>query len=211
MRFFWLFALVAITALGACSRNSRAAYEVVGRSDGAILDVEILCGNPALLGKVIDDITTGSSCGVEDAVEVKFVAGVELSIAATLNCRTANILADWVASDAQDAIGSLRSRINGMQVLASYACRTRNSQRGARLSEHSFGNAIDIASFSLANGTVLSVEEDWGGGREGRALRSLHQAACGPFGTVLGPDSDRHHYNHFHFDTAAYRSGSYCR
>jgi len=37
------------------------------------------------------------------------------------------------------------------------------------------------------------------------------RAACGPFGTVLGPESNRFHRDHFHFDTARYRSGSYCR
>jgi hypothetical protein len=39
----------------------------------------------------------------------------------------------------------------------------------------------------------------------------MHKAACGPFGTVLGPNSNRFHQDHFHFDTARYRSGSYCR
>jgi len=28
---------------------------------------------------------------------------------------------------------------------------------------------------------------------------------------VLGPEAARYHQDHFHFDTARYRSGSYCR
>ena len=32
-----------------------------------------------------------------------------------------------------------------------------------------------------------------------------------PFGTVLGPNSDRFHRDHFHFDMASYSSGAYCR
>ena len=43
------------------------------------------------------------------------------------------------------------------------------------------------------------------------AMRKMHRTACGPFGTVLGPDSDRFHRDHFHFDTAKYRSGPFCR
>jgi len=39
----------------------------------------------------------------------------------------------------------------------------------------------------------------------------MHRAACGPFGTVLGPNADRFHQDHFHFDTARHRSGPYCR
>jgi hypothetical protein len=42
-------------------------------------------------------------------------------------------------------------------------------------------------------------------------MRRAHKTACGPFGTVLGPNADRYHQDHFHFDTARYRSGSYCR
>jgi hypothetical protein len=42
-------------------------------------------------------------------------------------------------------------------------------------------------------------------------MRRMHRGACGPFGTVLGPEADRYHQDHFHFDTARYRSGSYCR
>ncbi len=96
-------------------------------------------------------------------------------------------------------------------VIFGYACRTRNSQPGARISEHAKGRAIDIAAFKLHDGNELSVQDDWGKGRRGRVLRRLHESACGPFGTVLGPKSDRHHQDHFHFDTASYRSGAYCR
>ena len=79
------------------------------------------------------------------------------------------------------------------------------------MSEHALGNAIDIGEFVLNNGAVLNVERDWGNGRAGDALERIHESACGPFGTVLGPLSDRFHYNHFHFDTAKYSSGAYCR
>ena len=45
----------------------------------------------------------------------------------------------------------------------------------------------------------------------GKALKKMHKIACGPFGTVLGPNANRFHRDHFHFDTARYRSGSYCK
>jgi hypothetical protein len=97
-----------------------------------------------------------------------------------------------------------------IQVASHYACRSRNGQRGARLSEHAKGNAIDISAFLLADGTRLTVLEDWDG-QNSRLMRRLHASACGPFGTVLGPNADRHHQDHFHFDVADYRSGSYCQ
>ncbi len=97
--------------------------------------------------------------------------------------------------------------LSELEVAASYVYRTRNNQRGAKISEHASGNAIDISGFVLADGKELIVAEDWGMA----VMKELHADACGPFGTVLGPDSDRFHYNHFHFDTAAYRSGPWCR
>jgi hypothetical protein len=62
----------------------------------------------------------------------------------------------------------------------------------------------------LGNGQVLDVLRDYRGG-EGKVLRTAHKAACGTFGTTLGPGSDGYHENHLHFDTARYRSGTYCR
>jgi hypothetical protein len=95
--------------------------------------------------------------------------------------------------------------------MASYACRGRNNNPSARLSEHSFGNAVDIGAVTLADGRQISVLRDWGRSGDGAKLRAMHASACGIFGTVLGPNSNAAHRDHFHFDIARYRSSSYCR
>jgi hypothetical protein len=41
-------------------------------------------------------------------------------------------------------------------------------------------------------------------------LRRLHKGACGTFGTVLGPDANEAHRNHFHFDLAARKRSAFC-
>ena len=202
--------ILALMFVAACGRGG-VDLPADFAGPGGVAGLVRLCGNPNLLGKTIDPVDGAGACGISDAVSVHFISGVRLSQPATLNCQTANALASWVIRDAQPAVSRLRTSITEMWVLASYACRSRNNQSGARLSEHALGNAIDIGAFSLANGDVLNVENDWGIGKKGAALKRLHQSACGPFGTVLGPLSDRFHYNHFHFDTASYRSGAYCR
>jgi hypothetical protein len=63
----------------------------------------------------------------------------------------------------------------------------------------------------MSDGTEITLLKDWGRGADGKALKSMHKAACGPFGTVLGPGSEGFHEDHFHFDTAQYRSGPYCK
>ncbi|MDX2258339.1 MAG: extensin family protein [Hyphomicrobiaceae bacterium] len=46
---------------------------------------------------------------------------------------------------------------------------------------------------------------------ESRFLKRLHKEACGPFGTVLGPEANEAHRNHFHFDLAARKRSAYCQ
>lgn len=139
------------------------------------------------------------------------VAGIPLSQPATMNCQTAEAFKDWVEDDLKSEVGRFGGGVAQIEVAAHYSCRTRNSQPGAKVSEHGKGNAIDIRGFRLRNGELISVLADWGKGREGRILKRLHKSACGPFGTVLGPNADRYHRDHFHFDTANHRGGAYCR
>lgn len=171
-----------------------------------------LCGAPGLLGDRLEPITGRSSgCGIAEPVRLREVDGVTLSAPATINCNTARALQTWLNDAAIPAVGRSGGGITSLRVVASYACRTRNSQRGTRLSEHATGNAIDIAGIGLANGSELTVLGGWRDNRVGPVLREMHRGACGPFGTVLGPNSDRFHQDHFHFDVATYRSGPYCR
>lgn len=44
-----------------------------------------------------------------------------------------------------------------------------------------------------------------------RFLRAAHRTACKIFGTVLGPEANRAHRNHFHMDRAQRDLGHYCR
>ncbi|MGB5557749.1 MAG: extensin family protein, partial [Paracoccaceae bacterium] len=85
------------------------------------------------------------------------------------------------------------------------------NQKGARISEHGKGRAIDVSAIVLKNGASMSVQKGWRDPAQGKVLKAMHRAACGPFGTVLGPNANKFHQDHFHFDTARYRSGSYCR
>lgn len=192
------------TARAEATRNTPARIAQPGRNNGT------LCGVVGLQGEEIEPITGRiNGCGIPDAVRLRVVHGITLTTPATINCTTAQSVSEWVL-DADEIIGNTGGGIANLRVVASYACRSRNSRGGARLSEHATGNAIDIAGIGLQNGSELSVLSDW---RSGNAsiMRNLHSAACGTFGTVLGPESDRFHQDHFHFDVASHRSGAFCR
>ena len=175
-----------------------------GRGDGPARSSKGLIAEP------IGTINGPGACGVANALRVTEAAGVRFSQAATLNRKTAERVNSWLANHAIPIVGNKGGGLVAIQVAAHYACRTRNSRRGAKLSEHAKGNAIDISAFILADGTRLTVLNDWRGRNRG-TMRRLHKSACGPFGTVLGPDADRFHQDHFHFDTADHRGGTYCR
>lgn len=203
--------LAALVALAACGRGPDE--NVLARALDLPADVRGVCGFEDLLGIEIDDIGNPGSgrCGVDDPVRVYAVGGVKLDSQPRINCRTATALRSWVTGPAQDAAREEGVLITDLRVVAGYSCRRRNNRSSGRLSEHAKGNAVDIAAVTLSDGSVITVLDDWSGSSRSDLMRALHRSACGPFGTVLGPNSDRFHQNHFHFDSASYRSGPYCR
>jgi hypothetical protein len=163
-----------------------------------------VCGVPGIKGQEIQRITSKvKGCGVEEPVAVTSIAGVRLSQTATVDCSIAKALNSWVDEVAQPAFDG---KLVEVQVAAHYICRGRNNKKGAKISEHGKGRAIDISAFILSNGKVLTVA-----GNYNKLLRGIYKAACPYFRTTLGPGSDGYHEDHFHFDTSARSGGSYCR
>ncbi len=154
-------------------------------------------------------------CGIAEPVKVTAFAGgtIALSEPAILTCSAVLSLAGWLDGDVRPAARStFNGEVTGLHVAASYACRSRNSQSGTKLSEHAKGHAIDIAAFQISGHGWLNVGSE--NGARQRFLADIRGAACGPFTTVLGPGSDEFHTDHFHLDTA--RRGKngrslYCR
>ena len=89
-------------------------------------------------------------------------------------------------------------------MFGAYSCRSVDNIAGARLSEHAFGNAVDVAGFTLADGRMLEFVRDWKSAatQEAAFLHEVHAGACQYFTTVLGPGADVFHYNHIHLDLA---------
>lgn len=170
-----------------------------------------VCGDLEIQGAEVGDFPdTTPGCGISDAVRVTSVAGVTLSQSALMTCDTAKALRKWVEKDVEKAFGR-GNRVVSLRVAAHYTCRPRNNQAGAKISEHGRGRAIDISAFTLADGRTVTVLEGWQERQNGKTLKRIWKAACGPFSTVLGPESDVHHRDHLHLDTARHGNGRYCR
>ena len=168
-----------------------------------------LCGSKDIVGVEVAPIQRGA-CGIKQPVKVTEISGIKLVNGATINCATAIAVKDWFDGSVKKAFKRKGGGLVAVKVAASYSCRTRNNRKGAKLSEHAKGNAIDFSEFYLKKGQVLTVLKDWRGSNS-KIMRKIHKDACGPFNTVLGPNADRYHQDHFHFDIARHRSGRYCR
>jgi hypothetical protein len=76
-----------------------------------------------------------------------------------------------------------------------------NGNSNAHISEHAFGNALDISAFTLADGRRITVKGGWRGMPEEQGfLRDVQASACQQFNTVLAPGSNAYHEDHIHVD-----------
>ncbi|MFT5450347.1 MAG: hypothetical protein ACI9DC_005553, partial [Gammaproteobacteria bacterium] len=127
--------------------------------------------------------------------------GVTLTPAATMNCRTATALTRWVT----DVVGPAAVEILGdtpkaLKIGSHYQCRPRNRQRGAKLSEHAYANAIDVMSIRFHRREMLDIARQSADSPGARFQSVIRAASCKIFRTVLGPGKSKFHDDHFHFD-----------
>ncbi|HUR44075.1 MAG TPA: extensin family protein [Aestuariivirga sp.] len=202
-------AVVAVF-LAACS-GGRKSFE----TEGLIAPLPQCRIKPSEVGEAerLRAIDEGNGCEVRNAWRIYSVANISFSQPATLNCGMADPLNDWLQNVVQPAAQRRFSEsVVSVDVAASYSCRPRNNRSGNKMSEHGYGNAIDISAFTLESGRKVAVREGWSGSSDERAfLRLVRAEACEDFMTVLGPGSDRYHRDHIHLDLQNRRSGNhYC-
>ena len=156
---------------------------------------------------LLPDQTFSRGCSALGAVHLRDI-GVPITGITAMTCPLAFAFTQWVQSDLQvPAVGEFGSAIVKVETMGTYSCRSIAGTE--RLSEHGSANAVDVAAFVLANGRRISVLNGWGGDeREARFLRSVHASACRRFNTVLSPNYNADHRDHFHFDMGR---GPYCR
>jgi hypothetical protein len=134
---------------------------------------------------------------------------VEVKPAATLACPIVSALDQWINGAVQPAAQKwFRQPVVEIKQISAYSCRGMNGNPNAHISEHAFGNALDIAEFTLADGHKVSVQYGWHGSPEEQGfLHDVQSAACDEFTTVLAPGANVYHYNHIHVDLMHHYNG----
>ena len=127
---------------------------------------------------------------------------VSVSPAATLACPIVSELERWITNSVQPAaMRWFGAPVAEITQISAYSCRGMNGNPRANISEHAFGNALDISAFTLADGRKITVKNGWRGLPEEQGfLRDVQAAACDQFTTVLAPGSNVYHYDHMHVD-----------
>lgn len=165
----------------------------------------------------ISKINGRGACGVKKPLKVKALADGTITIGptATIGCPMTAALERWMQDAVQPAaLAWFGMPVSEIKQVSDYSCRRRNNARKGKLSEHAFGNALDIAGFTLVNGQTVTILKGWKGTKGERGfLREVFAHGCRHFKTALGPGV-KYHADHFHFDLAHHNdagTSQYCR
>lgn len=161
----------------------------------------------------LPDTYAAPGCNKLGTVQLMALAGdrspLTISNLGPVRCSVAKSFSDWarfgVDRAARQILGSPVARI---ETMGSYACR--NVAGTERKSAHSRAEAIDVSGFVLADGRRIVLTRDWDGGDAATRefLRVVHTSACKRFGTVLGPEYNAAHKDHFHLEGSG---ATFCR
>ncbi|MEE4154128.1 MAG: extensin family protein [Erythrobacter sp.] len=119
-----------------------------------------------------------------------------------VTCPVAAALEAWRTKSVEPAaLEIFGSGLAQIEHLGAYSCRRTYGSEDGPWSEHATANAIDIAAFVLEDGRRISLVGGWDGSEEeAHFLRRVREGACDWFATVLSPDYNAAHADHFHLD-----------
>jgi hypothetical protein len=146
-----------------------------------------------------------AACAIRDPVEVS-AAGIVWDPPGVVGCAFARQLDDFARQDVQAAaLAHFGQRVRALHQIGAHSCR-RETGGKHRWSQHARGNALDVAGFELADGTVIVVEQEWRRrGPKRDFLRDVARRACKRFSVVLTPSTNREHHDHIHLDSGPYK------
>lgn len=146
-------------------------------------------------------------CSQIDSIKLLDV-GADVTNLGPVKCELAANFAAWTEYAVKRAARKyLGAELERIETMGSYSCR--RIAGSSRLSQHAHANAIDVSGFVLDDGRRISVEGHWkSGGNKRKFFAAIHSSACKRFGTVLSPNYNAAHRDHFHFDMSG---NGFCR
>lgn len=158
----------------------------------------------------LPDRDYGGGCHAFGSVKLSG-AGVPVANLGPMTCPLAATFTAWIQNGVMPAARLyLRAELARVETFGSYSCRNINSAQAGRRSEHASANAVDVSGFVLADGRRITLKQDWASADPGvrSFLLAVRTSACRRFKTVLSPDYNSLHADHFHLDMGR---GPFCR
>lgn len=152
----------------------------------------------------LPDLTESKDCHIQGRLSLRKVGNAELDPIET-RCAIALRMAMWEYHGLRPAAQRILGKnLIGIEHYSSYSCRKIRTPDGAgvRMSRHATADAIDIRGFRFSDGQIVRLDTDWGTPTgSAKFLNAAHKTACDWFKTVLGPDYNSLHADHFHLQS----------
>ncbi len=158
----------------------------------------------------LTDRDFGGGCHAFASVKLTDI-GVPVANLGAMSCPLAATFTAWVRNGVMPAARVyLQTELVKVETFGTYSCRNINGRMAGRLSEHASANAIDVSGFVLADGRRITLKQDWTSPDPATRsfLLAIRTSACRRFKTVLSPDYNSLHADHFHLDMGR---GPFCR
>ena len=102
-------------------------------------------------------------CGTPAPIRLSRLGDVTFIPAALINCGMLEPLNTWISKELQpSARRQLGAKINKIEVMSDYSCRTAFGRVGRKLSQHAYVDALDIRAFVTAKNEEVVVLSAWG-------------------------------------------------
>jgi len=160
--------------------------------------------------QTLPDRDYGEGCSIFASVKLSD-AGVPVANLGAMTCSLAATFTAWVRNGVMPAARLyLGTELARVETFGSYSCRNINGRQSGNRSEHATANAVDVSGFVLADGRRITIKQDWDSSDPAvkSFLAAIHTSACRRFKTVLSPEYNALHADHFHLDMGR---GPFCR
>ena len=161
----------------------------------------------------------GSHSHTDRLSEHAFANAIDISGFVTTDGRTIDVAASWGPTAREEAqrLAAARTKENALAADKTPDAGRQRDHKISALAASDRPRPTSIQTVELQGRAIRASDinaprrEDAAKSAEAQFLRRLHRSACDVFGTVLGPEANAAHRDHFHLDLAHRRHSAYCQ